>query len=299
MHPVRLLVVAALSFGALLTGPALARTPVLPELTATTVVLATGSGYLDVVLPESARLSPRFEANPDVAFSGTGRLLGLWLRPIDNGQDSLDAVRLPAFVGARTQTYGTTEPASVCKDEPLGGQTCTTPTPTAILLHEGRYRLTVLTDGHPVRVTLRLRGLDAGTTALRPARVLASAQLPLPARESVGDKAVTYGGQGPFSGRLSAFVVASAKATGTQLDGASACERRDEGAPPPYAFNAACPGGVQSSHRFVVANGQYGLFGMWFGGVATDTARSSLGGSFTNDAGVTLGQTLGVWLRVP
>lgn len=298
MRPIRLLATAALGLAALVAGPAEARTPALPELAATTVLTTTGSGYVDVLVPEHARLSPRYDANPDVTFSGTGRLLGVWLEPLDDGQDRLEAVRLPAFLGGRTQTSGSTEPAPVCSSDPLGGQSCTTPTPTAILLHEGRYRLTVLSDGHPVTVTLRLRGLDPGTAELRPAHALASAQQPLPARESLGDKTVTYGGQGPLAGSLRTFVAATAKAPGSQLDGASTCERRDDAATPPYAFLPSCPGGLQSSYRFVVAGGQYGVFGMWFGGAASDTARSSLGGSFTNDAGVALGQTLGVWLRV-
>jgi hypothetical protein len=300
MRPVRVLVVAVLALGGLAAVPAGAAQG-LPALTSGTVVTAASSGFVDVELTRDARLSPRSTGNPDVALSGTGRLVGLWLEPLDTDAspgDTLEALRLPGFLGAVTRTTGTTEPAPVCKDDLTGGQSCTTPTPTAILLHAGRYRLTVLTDGHPVSVALRLHGLPARTTSLRPAHSLVSAELPLPARETVGDRHVTYGGQGPLAGSLRTFVVASAKPGGSARAGWSVCDRRDPATAAPFAYSTACPGSTSGGYALSVHQGSYGVFGAWVGGGVDDATPVSLGGSFTNDGGVVLGQALGVWLRM-
>ena len=266
-------------------------------LTATTVVTARTSGYVDVQLPRDVRLSPRYLRNSDVAFTGTGRLLGLWLRPLDtSSQDSLEVLRPPAFLGGGTRTLGSTEPAPTCGGEI--GQSCTSPTPTAILLHAGTYRMTVLTDGNPVRISLSLHGLPAGRTALRPAYRLASAQLPLPARESLGDKTITYGATGPLSGSLLTFVAAAAKGAGSELDGWSVCQRRDASGTPPYGFSPACPGNTSGGYSLKAHQGSYGVFGVWVSTGADNTTPVALGGSFTNDGGVVLQHALGVWLRM-
>jgi hypothetical protein len=277
----------------------LAGSPVTPSLAATTVLTATRSGYVDVLVPADARLSPQRLRNPDVSFTGSGRMLGAWLVPADPARaldDSLEVIRRPAFLGGRTATSGSTEPRPQCSGGPLGS--CTSPEPKAIVLHKGLYRLTVLTDGHPVRLVLHLHGLAPTTTRARPAHALASAELALPTRETVGDRSVTYGATGPFGGRVLTFVAATATTSGTQLDGWSLCERRDRGTTAPFAYSPACPGGTQGGYDIAVREGTYGVFGAWSGGL-DDSAPAGLGGSFTNDAGVALGQTLGVWLRVP
>ena len=132
MRLVRPLVAVALVASGLGALPAQARSA---GLTATTVVTATSSGYVDVQLPRDARLSPRYLRNPDISFAGTGRLLGLWLRPLDtSSQDNLEVLRLPAFVGGGTRTSGSTVPAPTC--DQLGG--CTAAATTASLLPTGR-----------------------------------------------------------------------------------------------------------------------------------------------------------------
>jgi hypothetical protein len=205
-------------------------------------------------------------------------------------------MRMPAFLGARTHTVGTTEPAPDCSPGASVGSSCTSPKPTAIVLHRGRYRLTVLTDGHPVRFVLRLHGLS-GSARLRPGQVLASAEQPLPVRETVGDRMITYGATGPLRGTVWSWVAATATTSGTQLDGWTLCERHDAAETAPYAYSPACPGGTSGGYDLAVREGTYGVYGAW---VSTGADQPvGLGGSFTNDGGVRLGKTLGVWLAVP
>jgi hypothetical protein len=269
-----------------------------PELAGSTVVTAARSGYVDVGLSRDVRLSPRYRDNPDVSVTGQGRLVGLWLEALDPTGDQLEVMRVPSFLGGRTRTSGTTEPAPQCSSDPLGlPSSCSTPTPKAIVLHRGRYRLTVLTDGHPLTLRLHLSGLG-GSARLRPVHALRSAELPLPLRETVGDRVVTYGATGPVAGRVRAWVAATATTSGTQVDGWSLCERHDAAQDTPFAYSPACPGGTSGGYDLAVRDGRYGVFGAWVGGVES-APNGGLGGSFTNDAGVRLGPTLGVWLQVP
>ena len=268
-----------------------------PELAGSTVVTAVRSGYVDVELSRDVRLSPRYRDNPDVSLTGQGRLVGAWLEALEAG-DRLEVMRLPSFMGGRIRTSGSTEPAPECSSNPLLPESCTTPTPKAIVLHRGRYRLTMLTDGHPLTLRLHLSGLGRSSTRLRPAHVLRSAQLPLPLRETVGDRVVTYGATGPVTGRVRAWVAATATTSGTQVDGWSLCERHDAAQEAPFAYSPACPGGTSGGYDLAIREGRYGVFGAWVGGVES-APNVGLGGSFTNDAGVRLGPTLGVWLQAP
>jgi hypothetical protein len=245
----------------------------------TTVVTAARSGYVEVELTRDARLSSKLRDNPDVAVRGQGRLVGAWLEGIDT-DGHLEVLRVPAFLGGRTRTTGTMPEK-----------------PDAIVLHKGRYRLTVLTDGHPLSVTLHLHGL-AGRSSVRPVHALRSAQQPLPLRETVGDRFVTYGATGPLAGRVRAWVAASATTTSTQVDYWSVCERHDPGQEAPFAYSPACPGGTSGGYDMSIRDGRYGVFGAWVGGV-DGTDPVGLGGSFGNDGGVRLGPTLGVWLQQP
>jgi hypothetical protein len=230
-------------------------------------------------------------------MTGSGRLLGLWLKPLDiTKEDALEVMRLPAFLGGATQTSGSTEPAPVCTSD-LTGYYCSNPKPKNVLLHAGRYRLTLLTDGKPVRVTLRLHGLT-GIVGITPAHALASAQMPLPALDTVGSDVVTYGATGPLGGNVQLFVAATAKGTGTDVTGESVCAREDASDPPPFAYTSACPGGTSGSYWYKVRGSTVCVFGGWVS-VGGGSDAIGLGGSFTNDKGVKLGQTLGVWLRQP
>lgn len=284
--------------------PASARVPHLTELTATTVVTASSSGWVDVVVPVDARLSASYEGNRDVAVEGTGRFVGLWL--LRDGQaydgDGLTVLRLPAFLGGRVSTSGSYAPAQTCKGTPEAlplSYDCTGgPAPTSIVLHEGRYRLLVLADGHPLRFTLRLHGLDAGTTEVSPTKAVRSQEKALPARDGVGSQLVTFGATAPFGTSTSAWVMATAKGTtDPTFSGHSSCARQDDGTPPPLAYGPHCPNGLAGGYRedVRVAGQQYGFLGA-FVSTGDSTAPLGLGGSVNDSGGVTLGDTLGVWL---
>lgn len=310
MRPIRALLVSSLLLATIVSVPAQARVATPIELTATTIVTAERSGYVDVVVPVDARVSPAVERNPDVDISGKGRFVGFWLeRSAANGASfaGLSSTRLPAFLGGAQRTYGSYSPALACKGIPDAypiTYDCTKqPPPQAIVLREGRYRLTVLADTSPLRITLTLHGLDPRTTTITPRHALASTQQPLPARDGIGDRLVTFGATAPIQGKVMAWVAAAAKGSGSPvLAERSVCVRADQGAPPPLAFGPHCPNGIGGGYSY-----QVNLAGQTYGGMGGFVTASSepntsdvgVGGSFGDSGGVTLGQTLGVWLQVP
>jgi hypothetical protein len=299
---------AALLLLAAAATPSSARVPRLPELTADTEVTASHSGYLDVVVPEDARLSVAQTRNPDVAVTGAGRFVGLWLqRQQDSGfGDELTVFRLPGFLGGAVRTEGTAYPAQTCTGTPAAFPVtydCTGGiAPTAIVLHEGRYRITVLTDGSPVAFRLSLHGLDAGSTSLSPSTALASAQRTLPARESLGSSLVTYGATSGLAGNLATFAMATVKRTpGSTVESTGTCFRADQATTPPLGYGPKCPGGAGGSDvQLVHVNGQtYGQVSGFGTAGQADGTPVGIGGSFGGDKGVTVGSTLGAWLQVP
>src|SRR5207248_2146091 len=117
------------------------------QLAATTTITADHSGTAELILTDDARLSVANQANPDVRITGPGRVVAFGLQRVDGAGDGLLAVRVPAFAGGATYVSGSYWPAPYCTGSPNNtvalSTTCTTP--KAILLHEGVYRLTVLT----------------------------------------------------------------------------------------------------------------------------------------------------------
>jgi hypothetical protein len=205
-------------------------------------------------------------------------------------------------------TYGTAYPTSKCTSLPDDTvpvyQDCTGRTPPqAILLHEGNYRLMVLADGSPLRITLTLHGLDGGTTSLTPVHQLYSAQAALVQRETVQDKVVTFGGSVPVAQANYAWVLAALKGRGSgTLDGVESCARSDNGQPSPYAFAPGCPGGYSrgSDYEVHVGGQTMGRVTSYVGPSLTPNATTmSLGGSVSGDNGRTFQGGLGVWMRVP
>lgn len=308
MRHLRPLLAATALLAAAAAVPAQARVQRPVELTSTTVVTTSHSGYVDVVLPEDVRLSARVDHNPDVALSGSGRFVGVWLERGTSYYDSVDGLtsyRLPSFEGAAQQTYGSYTPTGECTGVPEAMPVhydCThLPAPQAIVLHEGAYRLTVLADNAPLTITLTLHGLDDGTTRLGLAHGLTSVEKALPQRDGLQDKVITFGATSPIRGSIASWVMATAKgASGATMDGESVCARRDAAAPPPLAYGPHCPQGEGGSYYYQVhAAGQsYGFLGGFVTAGGPD-GDLGLGGSFGNSDGVTLGQTLGVWLQLP
>lgn len=304
------LVAALVAAAAATTLPADARVARPVELTETTTIVTSTSGWVDVVLPEDVVMSPKNEGNPDVTVSGTGRYVALELYRLGadhwSSSSGLSAWRLPAFQGGTTFTYGSGRPEPECEDELVPGdpvpEDCTYPEQERIELLQGRYRLWVVADGSPVTITLRLRGLDDGETRLRPVNRLRGLQQELPAREAQGDEVVTFGADG-LSGYVWGRVFATATLTGTAtVDAASVCARQDSDGTPPFAYGYRCPSGTGGSDRLTVrAAGQE--YQTWSGyvtsGYADEDAPLGLGGSYTSTDGVRLGSTLGVWMEPP
>lgn len=308
------LVLAAIAAAAL-SAPADAARKAKPiRLTETTTITAVQSGWVDVALYDDARLSALSEKNPDVDVTGTGRLLRLTMTSLGtdwNNTDSLDFYRLPSFLGGKELVWGTTDSAGSCTDGmpvgpttiPVGG-TCSYTQPKHIVLHEGRYRLSVLTDGAPVTFSLRLHGLEEGATTLRPSQPLASIQKPLPKLDSADNKLVSFGSTAHIPKADPAFIVTSAKGSvEPTFSEESTCARQDGSVPPPpLAYGPHCPNGVAGSYSYTLKPGGTPA---WFGGMGVFTGSVipghegdyGIGGSFGDSGGVTLLGALGVWLE--
>ncbi|MDX6275007.1 MAG: hypothetical protein QOJ92_2217 [Frankiales bacterium] len=313
-HPsmLRATALGGLLAAAALSGPADARKPRPVELTETTVVTATHSSWVDVALYDDAVLAARPEHNPDVDVAGSGRLLGLTLRSLGTGfadTDELSVYRLPAFLGSRQLTEGTTDAGSSCSDGtpvgpttvPVGGN-CTYTEPKHIVLHEGLYRLSVLTDGSPVTFTLTLHGLDSGSRELTPTHVLASTQQTLPKLDGAGTNLVTFGATAHLAKAEPAYLLAAAKgsANPTYYE-ESVCVRQDGGVPaPPLAFGPHCPNGVAGSYSYRLNPGptSYGGMSVFSGSLLPGHEGDyAIGGSFGDSGGITLTNALGVWME--
>ncbi|MDX6275014.1 MAG: hypothetical protein QOJ92_2224 [Frankiales bacterium] len=201
MRRARALVVLALVAATAVALPASARTHYV-ELAGETTITAAHSGSVLVTVPDDAKLSWKALGNPDISIAGSGRLVGFMLEPVGQQGYSLDSVlvmRLPSSQRNALEVSGLAAPTP--------GPACTQPgdDPTDPLgscedwkdpgygfLYEGRYRLTVLTDGAPVTIMLKLHGLD-GSLDLSPATTVASTESTMSARESVGTVATSAG----------------------------------------------------------------------------------------------------------
>jgi len=264
-----------------------------PALAAVTSVVTSQSATAQVRLPHDARVA----LADGVSFRGPGRLLALRLEGADHSS-SLHSYRLPDFAGGRQVTYGSVPPAT-CTSQPsdqvpLTSDCTGSAPPTHVLLAAGSYRLTVVADGSPVRVTLRMQGLR-GNRTLRPSTLLPTVQQTLPAREQVGSSLVTFGDSADLGRPVETFLVARTR-SGSTPTGSSACRREDAGTAP-MSFGPHCPGG--SSGTFSYEAGAFGG-GTGFASSTGDTSGPvGLGGSFSGSSGAELGQALGVWLARP
>lgn len=314
----QLRVIAALAgLAPILTGAtALARaatgTPP-PALTGRTTVVATHSATALVRLTADATLSARTQHNPDTSLSGRGRFVALSLsaeRGLGDAStfDGVTVFRTPAWAGARVTTYGSAYPPVRCTPWPSAGldleDRCAEAPPAGIRLHRGVYRLTVITDGAPVRFTLRLHGLP-GHATVRPASGLRTWEADLPQREGLGDRLVTFGAaESPVPPNASVLEFAAVDVPRDSTTwGDSSCVRQDSGGPPPaFAYAPPCAGGSAASGqwRLDAAGEQTGGFWVSAGSeTSTSPGPVGLGGSFWSDRGVTFHHALGVWIDGP
>lgn len=259
--------------------PALAAAPPTPVLAATTVVSTSTSGHAEVFLPSEAEVSTRTDRG--VQLRGKGRMVGVWLDPVDGGSGFLGSYRLPAFAGSERATYGSAVGSGAAQ---------------RVVLPRGRYRITVLADGAPVRVELRLAGAPAGTRRVALER-LRSTQRELPVREAAGATALTYGATadvGPDP--VTTYVVARPRwSSGGHARVATSCQRHGA-TDVPFAYAAHCPGGTATGYSYESAE----LSGAGaFGSSSEQGGPIGLGGSFADDGGVSLVGALGVWLQRP
>ena len=299
--PRRATALAAAALIPALAVPALATTTAPLALSRTVVVESAHSGVVDVLVPEDAQVAVR----GGVTIQGRGRLVGVWLDRVDGAYGHLASYRLPAFAGGRQQTSGSTA-SGRCKGVPsdtlpITSDCTSVRAPASVLLAEGAYRMTVLTDGQPLRITLRMTGLGEGTTQVPALRRLASVQKALPVRDEVGSSLVTFGASARVHGPTQTFVLATEKGrAGGAVSSASVCERPDEGTAP-LAFGPLCAGGSSGGYEYSLSLGGQGTSGAGaFASSSSDAAGTlGLGGSFTSSSGVVFGQALGVWLQRP
>jgi hypothetical protein len=269
-----------------------------------TTLAASASGTAEVVLYDDATLSPSSTHNPDVTISGPGRVVAFELTRADGTGDGLFGMRLPAFAGGGTVVGGSATPRQTCTSWPSDTvplqSRCGAYHPKAILLHEGYYHLVVVTDGKPVKVTLRLHGQHRGHARVHVQQRIRTAEANLPERESAGPSTVTYGGAGGFASATQVLTLAVARLhPSATARAATGCARTDSGNPPPYAFSPACPGGDVTDLSYFVDTPVEQLAG--FGGgtafVSTsDTSPTSVGGSFVDSDGPTYLGGVGLWI---
>jgi len=273
-------------------------------LGAVTTIATAASGTAELVLYDDATLSPSSTHNPDVSISGDGRVIAFELTRADGTDDELFGMRLPAFAGGGTIVGGSATPQPTCtswpsETVPLQSQ-CQPYRPKAILLHEGYYHLVVVTDGKPVRITLRLHGQHRGHAQVHMQQQIRTAEANLVEHESMGASTVTYGGSGGFQNATQVLTLAEARLhPSATLRAATGCARDDSGTPPPYAYSPACPGGSITSFGYFVNTPVEQLEG--FGGgtaflYTSDAMPTAVGGSFVDSDGPTYLGGVGLWI---
>lgn len=303
---------AAATVAATLTLPASAERDQAVALGGVTTVAAEHSGSTKVVLYDDATLTWKSVANPDTSIRGKGRFVSLWLFRDDGFQntsgetDYVNIWREPAFAGGRTFTSGSAYPQGGCTSWPNDtlplNESCDTLTPRSILLHQGYYRLVVVTDRDPVKFTLHLHGAD-GRSTVRPTTPFHTFEAALPQRDGIGDDLVTWGRSArgfDDSSVLFQFVDVSVPSD-AKTWGSASCTRYDDGStPPPQAYGPLCPGGSGGSGGFAIdGEPAVGTDPVYFWGSMIPIPGSGdigYGGSVWSDRGATFHHALGVWL---
>jgi len=326
-HPaLALLAAVAACLGIAIAGPSSARLVTAEPLGGVTTITATSSGTASIVLYDDATVSAAYTHNPDISFSGNGRLVGFDLVSAAvssyGAADELTAERLPAFAGGGTYVSGAYNQPQQCggwpnDTVPVQQQcnnctyspsptvplqaNCTYATPKSYTLHEGYYTLSVLTDGAPLRITIRLHGVSKAHAKVHLQSTFRSTETPLTQHESIGSSTVTYGGSTSFANASNILTIVGAKVhSNATLVAATGCWRSDTSAPPPYAFSPACPGGHVEGYAYRI-NAPAGGLGAQevavFAGSLTPTgAPNGVGGSIADSDSPTYVGGLAVWL---
>lgn len=139
-----------------------------PALAGETVITATRTAKMRVYVPQRARISVNTAKSVDV--DGSGRMAGVLLREnVTRAPDQATFLRLPAQFGSRVYASAPSAPVTGCDRslEPAHTDCSKAKAPTHYDLRRGTYTLYVVTDGAPVRVTLRFDNLR-GRTELTP-----------------------------------------------------------------------------------------------------------------------------------
>jgi len=307
--------------------PSSARLVPAERLGAVTTITATSSGTASLVLYDDATVSSAYTHNPDVSISGKGRLVGFDLvstrDPYDGAStDELTAERLPSFAGTKTYVSGMTGTPHKCSGYPNDTvpvqdecdnctytpspmvpvqQDCSYPMPKSFTLHEGYYQLSVLTDGAPLRITLRLHGLGSSHAKVHMQSSFRSLETTMTPHESIGSSTITFGSAASFQQPDQIMLVMAIKMhPKATLLADSECVRSDTGAAPPYAFSPACPGGQTMSYAYEVnPAGPIGAggVGVFAGSLVPGGDPNGVGGSFVDSDGPTYVGGLSVWVH--
>lgn len=288
------------------------------ELAGLTVVRADRSGSAELVLRRDAvlRLAPD-GSSPDVRLDGGGRLvvLTLTLRQDGASTDGLTLVRVRRDGRSVTRSWvsGTAYPRpEPCDDAtvwarlpmlptPVAAGCPAAPTPTHVVIHQGRYHLRVLTDGAPVTGTVRLRGVP-GTGTVGVTRTLASGVVDLAQRDELGGRVSRWESSLAVPTAAEGLVsLDAAWAPRPRFAGVTSC-RYDAAAPqlPTDHLSNQCPGGHRGAFFGPVLNplgedyDPSALNGI--GSVQLDPGPQRFGLAASDEAGVTVrSATLG-WL---
>lgn len=254
MRLARLAVLATL-VGAQFSAPAVgASEPPTNVLAGRNTITAQRSGWVDVslardvILPLNVRRHARAGPAPWLTFSGDGRVVALVL------------VKERSTGVEENPTYFDWTPLAAVQFRPCL-RDCAHPPVNALAmshrsfegketLHAGNYRLYVVTDGHPVTVSLELRGLP-GSAHLRIVEAAPSYFRTPEARSDIRDgvtvhsAGATYRMTGTEGLFLSAAVMSDDEYSGGSFD---QCLSPDRPGPDEWQ-EAACTGGEFFSHR--------------------------------------------------
>lgn len=289
MVTVRRLVVLALAATAL-SAPAAGAKPV-PVLAGTTYLTASRPAAVDVVVPRDARVATPFGPTPDVTATGTGRVTTFVLVGTERRTASLTFAGGAAPDGVTFFLPVPQFPApggSAFDNVKTFGNVTTVPA--------GRYRLYVIPDGAPARITLRLQGLPGRTTVAPSAPVRAAVLSDVSATPDEAPAVATYVPQS-LTGRGLALQVLYGRMEATAAWQLVMCHDNPRDDDVAVWQSPGCPGGDShtfADHRFPEAEPDAKQFVQGFAGLPPgDHAVSTV---FASQGVTTALRYAAVWL---